>query len=186
MAGWSLAPVNNHQRSIRIGLREALHKQFRGNECCPYGIFPLDFAWHWSVAVWARIEWRACPTDLPVWGLRWCGTVAASPGNSMPKSNARKPKRIASRDFCRSATKKKAIHPSEKGEPTPNIPTNKLVTVITLLRRPEGANIDDLMKATGWQAPSVRAFVSRAVKKKQILTIGSEKCDGNRIYRVAG
>jgi hypothetical protein len=63
-------------------------------------------------------------------------------------------------------------------------PTSKLATVIALLRRPKGASIDDLCKATGWQAHSVRGTLSGAIKKKLRLTVTSQKSDGVRFYRV--
>ena len=44
----------------------------------------------------------------------------------------------------------------------------------------------ELRKATGWQAHSVRGFLSGAVKKKMGLRIDSvSRDDGERAYRVA-
>lgn len=62
----------------------------------------------------------------------------------------------------------------------------KLSTVITLLRRPKGASINDLMNATGWQAHSVRGAISGAIKKKQGLAVTSEVSGDRRVYRIAG
>jgi uncharacterized protein DUF3489 len=64
--------------------------------------------------------------------------------------------------------------------------TSKLATVIALLRRPKGASIDDLCKATGWQAHSVRGALSGAIKKKLGLAVESRETDGARVYRVTG
>ena len=58
---------------------------------------------------------------------------------------------------------------------------------LTLLRRHEGATIEELMTATGWQSHSVRGFLSGAVKRKLGLTVTSAVGqDGIRRYRVAG
>jgi hypothetical protein len=56
---------------------------------------------------------------------------------------------------------------------------------IELLKRPEGATIEQLQKATGWQAHSVRGFLAGTVKKKLGLSLASEKPeDGTRRYRI--
>jgi hypothetical protein len=59
--------------------------------------------------------------------------------------------------------------------------------VIALLRRREGASISDMMEETGWQAHSVRGFMSGALKNKLKLTVTSKKEDktGERRYRIA-
>ena len=104
----------------------------------------------------------------------------------MLKSNPRKFKRAISRAVRRSASKDNEPPTSAAEEQRVGIPTHKLAIVIILLRRPEGASIEELVKATGWQAHSVRALISRAVKKKQVLAVTSEKSGGSRVYRVAG
>ena len=62
--------------------------------------------------------------------------------------------------------------------------TTKLQTLQALLRRPEGATVPQLVEATGWQAHSVRGAMSGALKKNLGLTIGSEKTEAGRIYRI--
>ena len=62
----------------------------------------------------------------------------------------------------------------------------KQAKVVDLLRRPEGATIAQLMKATGWQAHTVRGAMAGALKKRLGLEIKSEKPeDGDRIYHIA-
>ncbi len=62
----------------------------------------------------------------------------------------------------------------------------KLANVIAMLRRPKGATIADLCKATHWQAHSVRGALSGAIKKRLGLSVSSEKSDGQRVYRIVG
>jgi hypothetical protein len=56
---------------------------------------------------------------------------------------------------------------------------------LDLLDRREGATIEELEEATGWQKHSVRGFLAGAVRKKLGLTLVSEKPDaGPRRYRI--
>lgn len=50
--------------------------------------------------------------------------------------------------------------------------------VLQLLRRNNGASLIELQKATGWQAHSVRGFLSGTVKKRMGLSVTSVKPDG--------
>ena len=63
---------------------------------------------------------------------------------------------------------------------------SKTAQVITLLENPKGATLADLMKATGWQAHSVRGFISGTLGKKMGLKVDSTKReDGERIYFIS-
>ena len=63
---------------------------------------------------------------------------------------------------------------------------SKQATVIQLLQRPEGATIQQIMDATGWQAHTVRGTFAGAFKKKLGLNLISDKADGGaRTYRIA-
>ena len=64
---------------------------------------------------------------------------------------------------------------------------SKAAKVLGLLRRPDGASLKELMKATGWLAHSVRGFLSGAVAKRMGLKLVSAKNeDGERRYTVQG
>ena len=60
---------------------------------------------------------------------------------------------------------------------------SKTAKVLDLLKRPNGATLKEVMKATGWQAHSVRGFISGTLGKKMGLTVISTKAeDGERTY----
>jgi hypothetical protein len=62
----------------------------------------------------------------------------------------------------------------------------KQADLVAMLRRPEGASLDEIVAATGWRAHTVRGAIAGALKKKLGLTVTSEKVDGRgRVYRVA-
>src|ERR1700682_2706981 len=63
---------------------------------------------------------------------------------------------------------------------------SKKAEVLGLLQRKGGATLAQIMKATGWQAHSVRGFISGALGKKMGLTVNSvRREDGERVYRLA-
>lgn len=69
----------------------------------------------------------------------------------------------------------------KKGRPV----ESKADMVLKKLRLAKGATLDQLIDATGWQAHSVRGFLSGTVKKKLGLELSSEVGkDGARRYRI--
>jgi len=62
---------------------------------------------------------------------------------------------------------------------------SKTEKVLDLLKRSGGATAKELMKATGWQAHSVRGFLSGTLRKKMGLAVTSTKGeDGERSYSI--
>src|SRR5262245_28054403 len=64
---------------------------------------------------------------------------------------------------------------------------SKTAQVLALLKRKNGATLAEIMKATGWQAHSVRGFISGALGKKMGIKVDSTKRDdGERVYSIVG
>ncbi|MEM8855686.1 MAG: DUF3489 domain-containing protein [Pseudomonadota bacterium] len=84
------------------------------------------------------------------------------------------------RAASRTAVGRNGAHGRPTGEPRP--PT-KRQRLYTLLERPEGASLADLQAAVGWQAHSVRGFLSGTVRKTSALTTLVDEA-GVRRYRV--
>jgi hypothetical protein len=61
----------------------------------------------------------------------------------------------------------------------------KQATLIALLRRKDGADLDEIAEATGWQKHTIRGAISEALKKKLGLEITSTKDEqGRRSYKI--
>jgi hypothetical protein len=61
---------------------------------------------------------------------------------------------------------------------------SKMQLVLRILRGSEGATLSVLMKATGWQAHSVRGFLSGKISRDLGLPLESFRRDGERVYRL--
>jgi hypothetical protein len=62
--------------------------------------------------------------------------------------------------------------------------STKAAQVLAALRTEAGASLTELGNATGWQAHSIRGFLSGTVRRKLGLDLRSEVRDGVRRYRV--
>jgi hypothetical protein len=83
------------------------------------------------------------------------------------------------------ATKAAKTKKGAKGAPAVREGSKKAI-VLELLRRTGGATLKNIMDATGWQAHSVRGFISGSLGKKMGLTVESvKKEDGERTYKLA-
>jgi hypothetical protein len=83
------------------------------------------------------------------------------------------------------------LWPAIEALPEPEPPSDvkrpsKQDEVIAMLRRPEGATVDEVATATGWQRHTVRGVFSGTLKKKLGLALASAKEERGRVYRVAG
>jgi hypothetical protein len=81
---------------------------------------------------------------------------------------------------------KPARKASDKKKATPARRGSKTDKILDLLKRPGGVSLKELIKTTGWQAHSVRGFLSGAVVKKMAIPVKSfKRSDGERAYRLA-
>jgi hypothetical protein len=104
--------------------------------------------------------------------------AAPSPEVAAPKEKAAKAESRAKGKASAKGTKPKKTAGARDG--------SKTVKVLDLIQRPKGATLTELMKATQWQAHSVRGFVSGTLGTKMKLKIDSVKReDGERVYSIA-
>jgi Protein of unknown function (DUF3489) len=83
----------------------------------------------------------------------------------------------------RTAASRETITVSDKKPPKAKL--TKLARLEVLLRRPEGATIEQLTKALAWQAHSVRGAIAGALKKKGYAVTSEIGKDEQRFYRIA-
>jgi len=86
-------------------------------------------------------------------------------------------------------TEEPASCPTTGSKPTPKAHTQregtKQSTLIAMLRAPEGATMEAIIAATGWQAHSARGAMSGALKKRLGLNVTSATEDQRgRVYRI--
>jgi Protein of unknown function (DUF3489) len=102
------------------------------------------------------------------------------------KSKPKKPTSARAAKTVRAAAPKSKFAKIAAARPQSTRENTKLASVIALLRAKDGATLEQMTKATGWQAHSVRGAISGALKKKLGLTVTSAKSDGVRTYRITG
>ncbi len=60
----------------------------------------------------------------------------------------------------------------------------KVAKILSLLKQPDGATLKRIMVVTGWQAHSVRGFISGHLVKKLRIRVQSLRRDGERVYKI--
>ena len=71
------------------------------------------------------------------------------------------------------------------GKKPPKAKVTKLAKLEAMLRRPEGATIEQMTRALAWQAHSVRGAMAGALRKKELVVTNEVGKDEQRIYRIA-
>ena len=92
---------------------------------------------------------------------------------------------VAPRKLASKSTTSRANKPTGPATAKNSRTGSKTETILSLLKRPGGASLKEIMQTTGWQAHSVRGFVSGTLGKKMNLTVVSTKTeDGERSYSI--
>jgi Protein of unknown function (DUF3489) len=99
----------------------------------------------------------------------------ATPAEAERKADA--PASVAKADVAAPTHRRKPVKRKARAtnapraeQPTPGVRT-KQGLMIELLRRPEGATVEQIAAATGWQYHTIRGAISGALKKKLGLTV---------------
>jgi hypothetical protein len=91
--------------------------------------------------------------------------------------------RKSAKSKAKSVVRKKKLKKSSKSVAPRG--ESKAGMILHMIGRAKGATLVELMKATGWQAHSVRGFLSTAGKRRGITITSAKNDSGTRVYSVA-
>ena len=106
----------------------------------------------------------------------------------MATAKKKKPTPKKAKKPTKTVTKAKPKTEVKPITPKPVVPkaaepaASKKAQLQTLLQRPEGATINEMVKASGWQKHTVRGFLSMLKKAGQTVT--NEKENDERRYKI--
>jgi hypothetical protein len=149
-----------------------------------------------TAAITAEGEFKMITTETENTTIQAAGPAAQEPkpttkATAGPRSPRVAPSKAkASKKATPAKKTPKTAKSAKKGgkpKPTGAREGSKTEKVLEMLKRPDGASLKDLMKATGWQPHSVRGFLSGTIRKKMGLEVTSTKGeDGERSYSTKG
>ena len=127
-----------------------------------------------EIAVASNEELRAAPLS----GKRLLALWNALPG-------VEKRKKVGDRDALIDQLWSAVEELPDPDQPSETKRPSKQEAVIAMLQRPEGATVDEVVSAMGWQRHTVRGLFSGTLKKKLGLTLASAQEERGRVYRIA-
>jgi hypothetical protein len=101
------------------------------------------------------------------------------------KKGAPKAKKTAKHGKAKAAAPKKATKPPAAKKAAAPRAESKGAKILDMIARAKGATLTEIMKATDWQAHSVRGFISTAGKKHNVKIESAKNDAGERIYKIA-
>lgn len=149
-----------------------------------------------TLPIWRRLDDVAFTLRMTGAGLKAIGVDGTVDNNGEKKPAGKKSAQSnVSVKSHRSAKKRSSsniskLKPSKKPKKTHETAARRSDTkhdqILNLLRRKQGASLEELQKASGWQAHSVRGFLSGTVKKKLGVKLRSSVTkNGERRYMIA-
>jgi hypothetical protein len=127
------------------------------------------------------------------------GTAVDAPAPAAEADSGASPAKGKARAKAKAKAKAKSAKPGKAApaaKPTARTGT-KQALMIDLLKRPEGATVEQIAAATGWQHHTIRGAISGALKKKLGLTIEATRTrevgpnkvgakGSSTVYRITG
>jgi len=153
--------------------------------------------------IWAAIQQLGGSTNKPATEVEVAATPevpatpleAAEEKPSAPVAAAAEPSATVSTQVPDVApvpaeSSKKAARAKKAPKPAPAAKEtragSKSAIILELLKRPDGATLQELMTATSWLPHSIRGYVSTMQKKTGLTVLSTKTEDGGRRYSVKG
>ena len=92
---------------------------------------------------------------------------------------------VAKATATKSAKAAKATKPANAAKPKGPRKGTAGAKVLAMILRARGATLDEIMKATGWQRHTVRAFISTLPNRASVVIGSTRREDGARVYGAA-
>jgi len=124
-------------------------------------------------------------------------SLQAPPTEPKPTTAAQKPaakkttlkKQSSPKPRAKSRPHKKKAQSATSASPAPSSgprADSKGAKILKLIARPNGATLGEIRKASGWQAHSVRGFLSVAAHKYSLPIQSAKNQAGDRVYLLKG
>ena len=116
-------------------------------------------------------------------------TISAHAAQEAPRKPRSKKHASVKKETSKATTggKNKSKKPAKPKGSKPNrakaAAGSKQAEVLELMRRKQGVSLAEIMRITGWQAHTVRGFISGAIQKKLGVKVESFRNEGERTYR---
>ena len=146
----------------------------------------------WPLSRFVEI-WNTIPGKTPVTKFadrkmavaRIWSAIQPLAGEAQPIEPEAKPKKPAKdRKPAKKVKAAKKAAPRAKAGDKDAERTNKKAEVIAMMKRAKGATLAEIMATTGWQAHTVRGFVSILGSKGGETIESSKNASGERTYRI--
>jgi hypothetical protein len=109
----------------------------------------------------------------------------AAHGRRKATGKATKPAKSAKAAASQPRQSRKKTDPAEAPQnPRAPKPESKGAQLLALIGREQGASLAELRQVSGWEAHSVRGFISTAGKKHNVKIASAKNENGDRVYSI--